>query len=176
MHRLRRREIFVGCLAMTGFFSAVIGELLTGKGALGQLGLETRLPQPVINWLVIAIVGFNVVTALNPFGSTFSEENQKDVRKRPKGAVQNPKKNLLNDPKARLPARPWCIHALGLIRHFAKLGMSVRKCTCKQSLGLLTQCCLVSACNARRCKACHMPLHAAGHAGHPGRVWLPEEE
>ena len=32
----RRREIFVGRLAMTGFFSAVIGELLTGKGVLGQ--------------------------------------------------------------------------------------------------------------------------------------------
>jgi len=95
----RRREIFVGRLAMTGFFSAVIGELLTGKGALGQLGLETRLPQPVVNWLVIAIVGFNVVTALNPFGSTFSQENQQDVRKRPTGAVQNPKKNILNDPK-----------------------------------------------------------------------------
>jgi photosystem II protein len=106
MHPPRRREIFVGRVAMTGFLSAVIGELLTGKGALGQLGLETRLPQPVVNWLVIAIVGFNVVTALNPFGSTFSEENQKDVRKRPTGAVQNPKKNLLNDPKARLPARP----------------------------------------------------------------------
>ena len=89
-HRPHRREIFVGRLAMTGFFSAVIGELLTGKGALGQLGLETRLPQPVVNWLVIAIVGFNVVTALNPFGSTFSKENQQDVRKRPTGAVQKP--------------------------------------------------------------------------------------
>ena len=98
---LRRREIFVGRLAMTGFFSAVIGELLTGKGALGQLGLETRLPQPVVNWLVIAIVGFNVITALNPFGSTFSKENQQDVRKRPTGAVQNPKKNIVNDPKVR---------------------------------------------------------------------------
>ena len=64
---MRRREIFVGRLAMTGFFSAVIGELLTGKGALGQLGLETRLPQPVVNWLVIAVVGFNVITALKPF-------------------------------------------------------------------------------------------------------------
>jgi len=98
----RRREIFVGRLAMTGFFSAVIGELLTGKGALGQLGLETRLPQPVINWLVVAIVGLNVVVALNPFGSTFSEENQRDVRKRPTGAVQNPKKNFVNDPKGSL--------------------------------------------------------------------------
>lgn len=43
-------------VAVTGFFSAVIGELLTGKGALGQLQLETRLPQNVINWGVFAIV------------------------------------------------------------------------------------------------------------------------
>ncbi len=41
---------------MTGFFCACIGELITGKGALGQLQLETRLPQSVINWGVFAIV------------------------------------------------------------------------------------------------------------------------
>ena len=42
--------------AVTGFFCACIGELITGKGALGQLQLETRLPQNVINWGVFAIV------------------------------------------------------------------------------------------------------------------------
>ncbi len=42
--------------AVTGFISAVIGELLTGRGALGQLQLETRLPQNVINWAVFGIV------------------------------------------------------------------------------------------------------------------------
>ena len=42
--------------AVTGFISAVVGELLTGRGALGQLQLETRLPQNVINWAVIGIV------------------------------------------------------------------------------------------------------------------------
>lgn len=45
--------------AVTGFFCACIGELLTGKGALGQLQLETRLPQNVINWGVFAIVVSN---------------------------------------------------------------------------------------------------------------------
>ena len=42
--------------AVTGFLCACIGELITGKGALGQLQLETRLPQNVINWGVFAIV------------------------------------------------------------------------------------------------------------------------
>jgi hypothetical protein len=108
---------------VTGFISAVIGELLTGRGALGQLQLETRLPQNVINWAVIGIVvgfvtsapsgacifalmvmpcctvslvdkmmfvrqAFNFITALNPFGPTFDEDNQADVRKRPAGPTQ----------------------------------------------------------------------------------------
>ncbi len=33
---------------MTGFFAATIGELITGKGAIGQLALETNLPPGVI--------------------------------------------------------------------------------------------------------------------------------
>ena len=44
------------CVTVTGFICAVIGEILTGKGALGQLQLETRLPQNVINLAVVGIV------------------------------------------------------------------------------------------------------------------------
>ena len=33
---------------MTGFFAATVGELFSGKGALGQLALETHLPSGVI--------------------------------------------------------------------------------------------------------------------------------
>lgn len=84
----RQREIWAGRTAMTGFFCACIGELITGKGALGQLQLETRLPQNVINWGVFAIVAFNFVTALNPFGPTFDDDNQQDVKKRPRGPTQ----------------------------------------------------------------------------------------
>ncbi|CAK0787138.1 hypothetical protein CVIRNUC_010354 [Coccomyxa viridis] len=84
----RQREIWAGRTAMTGFLCACIGELITGKGALGQLQLETRLPQNVINWGVFAIVAFNFVTALNPFSPTFDEDNQRDVKKRPRGPTQ----------------------------------------------------------------------------------------
>lgn len=98
----RRREIFVGRTAMTGFFTCVLGELLTGKGALGQLRLETSLNPSILKALVGSIVVFNLVTALLP-NATFSEENQKDVRKRPAGGVQKPqKKNLIEDPKGTL--------------------------------------------------------------------------
>ena len=69
---------------MTGFFSAVVGELLTGRGVIGQLNLETSLSPYIIKALIAAIVGFNLFTALLP-GGTFSEENQQDVKKRPAG-------------------------------------------------------------------------------------------
>lgn len=59
-------------------------QLLTGKGALGQLRLETSLSPSILKALVGSIVVFNLVTALLP-NATFSEENQKDVRKRPAG-------------------------------------------------------------------------------------------
>jgi len=99
----RRREIFVGRLAMTGFFAATVGELLTGKGALGQLSLETNLPPGVVKAIVFGIVIFNAITALNPAGTTFSEENQADVRKRPAGGVQKPGSiNAIIDPKGLL--------------------------------------------------------------------------
>lgn len=98
----RKREIIVGRLAMAGFFAELVGEILTGKGAVGQLSLETVLPRPLIGGLIAAVVIFNFITALNPAGPTFDEENQKDVSKRPKGAIQKPGKNIISDPKETL--------------------------------------------------------------------------
>jgi photosystem II protein len=94
----RRREIFAGRLAMSGFFAGVIGELFTGKGFIGQLSLETSLPPLAVNAIIAGIVGFNVLTALNPSSPTFSASNQQDVKKRPKGPVQNPKINPVENP------------------------------------------------------------------------------
>lgn len=58
---------------------------MTGRGALGQLQLETKLPQQYINYGVLGIVVFNFVTALAPGSPTFSPDNQADVKKRPPG-------------------------------------------------------------------------------------------
>ncbi|KAK9852590.1 hypothetical protein WJX84_007151 [Apatococcus fuscideae] len=77
---------------MSGFVAALAGEFLTGRGALGQLQLETKLPQQYINYGVLAIVAFNFVTALAPGSPTFSPENQADVKKRPAGPNQKPTK------------------------------------------------------------------------------------
>lgn len=94
----RRREVFAGRLAMSGFLAGTLGELFTGKGFLGQLSLETSLPAVAVKAIVVGIVAFNVLTALNPLSPTFSESNQKDVKKRPQGPVQNPKINPVKNP------------------------------------------------------------------------------
>lgn len=95
----RTREVFVGRLAMSGFLAGTIGELLTGKGFFGQLALETNLPAFAVKALVVGIVGFNLLTALNPASPTFSEENQRDVRKRPKGPTQDTRINIATQPR-----------------------------------------------------------------------------
>ncbi|KAK9800345.1 hypothetical protein WJX73_006848 [Symbiochloris irregularis] len=96
----RKREIIAGRAAMSGFISALIGEWLTGKGALGQLQLETKLPPNVIDLLTLGLVGFNFLTALGPGSPTFSESNQRDVKKRGAGPVQNPSGvSLTQNPK-----------------------------------------------------------------------------
>ena len=73
---------------------AVCLQLITGKGAIGQLNLETSVPPFALKAGLLAIVGFNLVTALLP-NATFSDENQKDVRKRPAGKTLE-----LSDPNA----------------------------------------------------------------------------
>ncbi len=47
-------------------------------------GAETSLPPLAVNAIIAGIVGFNVLTALNPSSPTFSSSNQQDVKKRPK--------------------------------------------------------------------------------------------
>ncbi|KAL4534876.1 hypothetical protein Ndes2526B_g05800 [Nannochloris sp. 'desiccata'] len=62
----KTNELFVGRMSMLGIASSILGELLTGKGALGQLGLETGLPVFELDWTIFVVVGFNLVAALWP--------------------------------------------------------------------------------------------------------------
>ena len=48
---------------------------------------------------MICDVSCSLIGALRPGSPTFSESNQKDVKKRGKGPVQNPKLNIAEDPK-----------------------------------------------------------------------------
>jgi photosystem II protein len=94
----RRREVFTGRIAMSGFLACVIGEILTGRGAIGQLALETRLSPNLLTGVIGAFVLYNFVTAVGPGSPTWSDENQADVQKRPSGPVQNKKANLVERP------------------------------------------------------------------------------
>lgn len=84
----RRREVFVGRLAMLGFLAACIGEELTGNGIIGQVQDYTGWSSTAVLAAFVGIIGYNFIGALSPASPTFSEENQKDVAKRPKGPAQ----------------------------------------------------------------------------------------
>jgi hypothetical protein len=80
----RRRERITGRLAGLGLASGLIGEVLSGRGPISQLHFETGLPEGLL-W-----VGLVFLVSVNLFGAalpgtpteTFTEANQRDVRKR----------------------------------------------------------------------------------------------
>lgn len=51
-----------------------------------------------VDLLVLGIVAYSAIGALNPKSPTFSEANQRDVRKRPAGACTIPICHLLHKP------------------------------------------------------------------------------
>ena len=57
--------------AVLGIATAVIGELITGKGALAQLGLETGVPIQELEPLILAGIAFNLIAALLPAKGKF---------------------------------------------------------------------------------------------------------
>ena len=61
-------------------------QIATGKGALGQLQLELGLPSYGVDLLVLGILGYSLAGAFNP--ATYSESNQRDVKKRNPGQAR----------------------------------------------------------------------------------------
>ncbi|KAG6513207.1 photosystem II 22 kDa protein 1, chloroplastic-like [Zingiber officinale] len=62
----KANELFVGRLAQLGFAISIIGEIITGKGALAQLNIETGVPINEIEPLVLFNVLFFFIAAINP--------------------------------------------------------------------------------------------------------------
>ncbi|XP_062207591.1 photosystem II 22 kDa protein 1, chloroplastic-like [Phragmites australis] len=62
----KSNELFVGRLAQLGVAFSIIGEIITGKGALAQLNIETGVPINEIEPLVLFNVLFFFVAAINP--------------------------------------------------------------------------------------------------------------
>eukprot|EP01023_Acetabularia_acetabulum_P026040 TRINITY_DN247_c1_g1_i1.p1 TRINITY_DN247_c1_g1~~TRINITY_DN247_c1_g1_i1.p1 ORF type:complete len:239 (-),score=50.36 TRINITY_DN247_c1_g1_i1:334-1050(-) len=92
----KSNELFVGRLAMLGFAASLIGELLTGKGALAQFGLETGIPISDTEPLVIGLIIFNLVAALLPAKGQFVSE---EAEEGPKGSLQDPSISILQPQK-----------------------------------------------------------------------------
>lgn len=93
----KSNELFVGRLAMLGIATAIIGELITGKGALAQLGFETGIPILELEPIILAGIAFNLIAAFLPATGKFVEEEEDETRA--PGSLQDPKISLTNPKK-----------------------------------------------------------------------------
>eukprot|EP00252_Welwitschia_mirabilis_P017478 TRINITY_DN3872_c0_g1_i1.p1 TRINITY_DN3872_c0_g1~~TRINITY_DN3872_c0_g1_i1.p1 ORF type:complete len:286 (-),score=22.10 TRINITY_DN3872_c0_g1_i1:258-1052(-) len=75
----KANELFVGRLAQLGIAFSIIGEIVTGKGALAQLNIETGVPVNEIEPLVLFSIAFFFFAALNPGNGRFiTDEEEED--------------------------------------------------------------------------------------------------
>ncbi|CAI6001005.1 unnamed protein product [Closterium sp. NIES-65] len=62
----KANELFVGRMAQLGFAASLVGEVITGRGALAQLNIETGLPVWEVEPLLLASIVFFFIAAINP--------------------------------------------------------------------------------------------------------------
>ncbi|VAH66453.1 unnamed protein product [Triticum turgidum subsp. durum] len=74
----KSNELFVGRLAQLGIAFSIIGEIITGKGALAQLNIETGVPISEIEPLVLFNVVFFFIAAINPGTGKFISGEEDD--------------------------------------------------------------------------------------------------
>ncbi|OVA16870.1 Chlorophyll A-B binding protein [Macleaya cordata] len=74
----KSNELFVGRLAQLGIAFSIIGEIITGKGALAQLNIETGVPINEIEPLVLFNVVFFFIAALNPGNGKFVTDDEEE--------------------------------------------------------------------------------------------------
>ncbi|CAI5478553.1 unnamed protein product [Closterium sp. Yama58-4] len=72
----KANELFVGRMAQLGFAASLIGEVVTGKGALAQLNIETGLPIWELEPLLLASIAFFFVAAINPGTGKFINDDE----------------------------------------------------------------------------------------------------
>jgi len=89
----KSNELFVGRMAMLGFAASLLGEILTGRGALAQFDLETGLPLFDTEPLVLGLIAFNLFAAFAPGKGKFIPDME-ESSSRKKGALQDPSISL----------------------------------------------------------------------------------
>ncbi len=103
-------ELFVGRAAMLGFAFSLVGEILTGKGALAQLGYEVfddKLGILQIDEIVVGVILFNLVAAILPVSGTFVPDEEVDSR--PTGALQVRRRSCLDSLRTTAPCCPLTV-------------------------------------------------------------------
>merc|ERR1711990_1080272 len=94
----KANELFVGRMAMLGFASSLIGEILTGNGPLAQFDIETGLPLFDTEPLVLGLAAFNLFAAFAPGKGKFIADVE-ETTTRPAGSLQDPTISILNPGK-----------------------------------------------------------------------------
>ncbi|CAA7396952.1 unnamed protein product [Spirodela intermedia] len=74
----KANELFVGRLAQLGIAFSIIGEIITGKGALAQLNIESGVPINELEPLVLFSVAFFFFAALNRGTGKFVTDEEQD--------------------------------------------------------------------------------------------------
>uniref|UniRef100_A0A0E0KX76 Photosystem II 22 kDa protein n=1 Tax=Oryza punctata TaxID=4537 RepID=A0A0E0KX76_ORYPU len=74
----KANELFVGRLAQLGIAFSLIGEIITGKGALAQLNIETGVPINEIEPLLLFNILFFFFAAINPGTGKFLTDDDDD--------------------------------------------------------------------------------------------------
>ncbi|CAI7788064.1 unnamed protein product [Closterium sp. NIES-53] len=72
----KANELFVGRLAQLGFAASLIGEVITGRGALAQLNIEIGVPVWELEPLLLASIAFFFVAAINPGTGRFINDDE----------------------------------------------------------------------------------------------------
>lgn len=72
----KSNELFVGRLAQLGIAFSIIGEIVTGKGALAQLNIETGVPINELEPLLLFNIVFFFVAAINPGTGKFVTDEE----------------------------------------------------------------------------------------------------
>ena len=67
--------MFVGRMAQLGFVASIIGEIVSGKGALAQLNIETGVPVWEIEPIILFSIVFFFVAAINPGTGKFISDD-----------------------------------------------------------------------------------------------------
>jgi photosystem II 22kDa protein len=71
---VQENELFVGRMAQLGFAFALLGEAITGKGPLGQIGLETGIPLNEAEPLLLVSIVFTLFAAINEGTGRFTDD------------------------------------------------------------------------------------------------------